>query len=194
MPSDIYARGPAAIEAYNKALLDGKTLTKRVPIMIIGQDRTGKTSLKKSLKGETFDAMEQSTEGIDTDPAYFKVSTEAWKTGEKSNATDPRSEALFEQQVAQWISGALKNVEKFPVRRQTSMGQHWRETGGNSAELSLAESKVSAKRFCSHDLFAILSDRFALIQDLIQANNHRNCYFSKIKRCLPLVNWFGLAL
>ena len=56
MPSDIYARGPAAIEAYNKALLDGKTLTKRVPIMIIGQDRTRKTSLKKSLKEETFDA------------------------------------------------------------------------------------------------------------------------------------------
>ena len=172
MPSDIYARGPAAIEAYNKALLDGKTLTKRVPIMIIGQDRTGKTSLKKSLKGETFDAMEQSTEGIDTDPAYFKVSTEAWKTGEKSNATDPRSEALFEQQVAQWISGALKNVEKFPVRRQTSMGQHWRETGGNRAELSLAESKVSAKRY-SFPLEEKIPDSIATLVERMLQNDEK---------------------
>ena len=51
--------------------------------MLIGQDRTGKTSLKKSLKGELFNAKERCTEGIETDPSHFKVSTEIWKTGHK---------------------------------------------------------------------------------------------------------------
>ena len=48
--------------------------------MIIGQDRTGKTSLKKSLKGEKFNPKDQSTEGIETDPEYFKVSREIWRS------------------------------------------------------------------------------------------------------------------
>ena len=38
-----------------------------MPVIIIGQDRTGKTSLKRSLKGELFNPFEQSTEGIETD-------------------------------------------------------------------------------------------------------------------------------
>ena len=46
VPSDIQARGSEAVEAYNNALMDGKAYIKRVPIMIIGLARTGKTSLK----------------------------------------------------------------------------------------------------------------------------------------------------
>lgn len=64
------------MEAYKKALADGKTITRRVPIMLIGQDRAGKTSLKKSLRGICFDPHEDSTIGIDVDPSHFKVSTE----------------------------------------------------------------------------------------------------------------------
>ena len=58
VPSNIQARGSEATEAYNNALMDGKAFIKRVPIMIIGQARTAKTSLKKSLKGETFNQKE----------------------------------------------------------------------------------------------------------------------------------------
>ena len=49
--------------------------------MLIGQDRAGKTSLKKSLKGICFDPEEDSTVGIEVDPSHCKVSTETWKTG-----------------------------------------------------------------------------------------------------------------
>ena len=111
VPLDIQARGPEATEAYNNALMDGKAFIKRVPIMIIGQARTGKTSLKKSLRGEKFDPKEQSTEGIETDPSYFKVSTEIWRAGDNNNNnTDPGSEDFFEQNIAQSIFGALRNV------------------------------------------------------------------------------------
>ena len=36
--------------------------------MLIGQDRAGKTSLKKSFLGLPFDPEEESTDGIEVDP------------------------------------------------------------------------------------------------------------------------------
>ena len=41
--------------------------------MLIGQDRAGKTSLKKSLLGLPFDSKEQSTEGIEVDPSKCQI-------------------------------------------------------------------------------------------------------------------------
>ena len=41
--------------------------------MLIGQDRAGKTSLKKSLIGLPFDPKENSTQGIEVDPSIFHV-------------------------------------------------------------------------------------------------------------------------
>ena len=60
-----------AIRALNKALAGGKTLNKRVPIMLIRQDRSGKTSLKTSLAGQKFNPREDSTVGMDADPSHF---------------------------------------------------------------------------------------------------------------------------
>ena len=102
--------------------------------MLIGQDRTGKTSLKKSLKGEKFNAKEPSTVGIDTDPNYFHISCEAWRTGEKNNVTEPISEVLFERPVAKYICGELKNIEKLPVRVQTSPSQPFMESSRSCTE------------------------------------------------------------
>ena len=41
--------------------------------MLIGQDRAGKTSLKKSLIGLPFDPKEKSTDGIEVDPSKFQL-------------------------------------------------------------------------------------------------------------------------
>lgn len=79
--------------------------------MLIGQERTGKTSLKKSLKGEMFHVDERSTEGIETDPSHFKVSTELWRTGMKDQETGSESNSLFEHQAAQFIFRSLKGEE-----------------------------------------------------------------------------------
>ena len=83
VPPEILARGPLALEAYNNALAEGKSCVKRVPLMLIGQDRSGKTSLKKSLKGIVFDPDEDSTVGIDVDQYHFEVTNETWMTGKK---------------------------------------------------------------------------------------------------------------
>ena len=52
---------------------DGYVTVNRSRILLIGQDRAGKTSLKKSLLGLPFDSKEQSTEGIEVDPSKCKI-------------------------------------------------------------------------------------------------------------------------
>ena len=52
---------------------DGYVTVYRSRILLIGQDRAGKTSLKKSLLGLPFDPEEQSTEGIEVDPSKCEI-------------------------------------------------------------------------------------------------------------------------
>ena len=115
--------------------------------MIIGQDRTGKTSLKNSLKGEKFNPKEQSTEGIETDPEYFKVSTEIWRTGDNDKESEPFSEAYFEHHIARSVFGALKDVEKLQAKEETSQKQLVKEPSKRKPEASLEHSEVRAERY-----------------------------------------------
>ena len=59
--------------AYERTLKDGYVTVYRSRILVIGQDRAGKTSLKKSLLGLPFDSKEQSTEGIEVDPSKCEI-------------------------------------------------------------------------------------------------------------------------
>ena len=59
--------------AYENALKTGRVKVYRARIMLIGQDRAGKTSLKKSFLGLPFDPEEESTTGIEIDPSNFKI-------------------------------------------------------------------------------------------------------------------------
>ena len=114
VPPEILARGSSALRAYNNALREGRTRVQRVPVMFIGQDRSGKTSLKHSLKGQLFNPDEKSTVGIDVDRlTHFKVSTEVWKTGEKDQQTS--LEAIsYEHHAAKLIVGSLMEEKQTP--------------------------------------------------------------------------------
>ena len=108
------------MEAYNKALAEGKTFDKRVPVMLIGQDRSGKTSLKKSLRGEPFNPDEESTVGIEVDPSHFRVSIEIWKAGEKQQETISETSTSYEYHIARATVENLKQgksvlEEKIPM-------------------------------------------------------------------------------
>lgn len=50
-PKEILARGPDAVMAYDEACTSGTKVIYRSRLMLVGQDRVGKTSLKKSLIG-----------------------------------------------------------------------------------------------------------------------------------------------
>ncbi|XP_068694045.1 uncharacterized protein [Montipora foliosa] len=117
VPREILARGSSAVKSYYKALSDGRTSLKRVPIMLIGQDRAGKTSLKKSLKGICFDPEEDSTVGIDVDPSYFKVTTDAFRTGTVAEQQDADGDISFDRHVAMQIVQDLRKGNGSPLSR-----------------------------------------------------------------------------
>lgn len=48
-PKEILARGPKAVHAYEEACISGTQPVYRTRLMLVGQDRVGKTSLKKAL-------------------------------------------------------------------------------------------------------------------------------------------------
>ena len=65
--------GMRAQLGYESALKDGAVNVYRGRVLLIGQDRAGKTSLKKSLIGLPFNSKEKSTDGIEVDPSKFRL-------------------------------------------------------------------------------------------------------------------------
>ena len=133
---EILARGPEAVRAFQRALNEGKTRVRRIPIMLIGQERAGKTSLLKSLKGEAFDPQEESTRGIAIDPSLCKVTNEIWKGGQPSG--DDATEGLsFERQLAKVTIKNLKEMqeEKENSGKSTENGHIESSTPANEEEL-----------------------------------------------------------
>ena len=74
------ARGKTALAAYHRALkTGGGTYDKRVKVLLVGQDRVGKTSLSKSLRGEPFNNSEPSTDGVQMIAPIKNAGTTAWR-------------------------------------------------------------------------------------------------------------------
>ena len=126
VPPEIRARGPQALEAYNSALAEGQTRVKRVPLMLVGQDRSGKTSVKKSLKGICFNPDEDSTVGIDVDTYEFKVTTEIGMTKDQGEKVDEAS-ISFEHSAARWIADKLTAKENVTEATEagSTMSEHY---------------------------------------------------------------------
>ena len=59
--------------------------------MVIGQDRAGKTSVKKSLLGLAFDPMEPSTDGVEVDPSTLEVEVKQVKNTNWEPVDEPQN-------------------------------------------------------------------------------------------------------
>ena len=103
--------GPRAQLAYEKALKDGYVKVYRGRIILIGQDRAGKTSLKKSLLGLPFDPKEQSTEGIEVDPSKCEIDVDQVKNWHSTSENKP---GLLEcsKQVAKMVAEKMIRLEE----------------------------------------------------------------------------------
>ena len=96
IPAFVRTRGEKAIAAYRRALeTGGSTYDKRVKVLLVGQDRVGKTSLGKALRGEPFDEAEVSTEGVQMIPAIKNAGTDAWR-----NPASLEHTTVFDHKVA----------------------------------------------------------------------------------------------
>ena len=125
VPPEIIGRGPLHVAAYNKALEEGETRFMRLPVMLIGQARSGKTSLKKSLKKEKFDEKELSTDGIERDPSYFSVTNEIMSSEETEEGQDVDFEVFFRDRMGKSM---LHECRTF-VRREASLEMRERNFG-----------------------------------------------------------------
>ena len=83
--------------------------------MLIGQDRAGKTSLKKSLIGLPFKRKEKSTDGIEVDPSKFQLDVDEVRNWQP---IDERKQGLL---------GCLKDVAQMVVEKMndTSVNRDW---------------------------------------------------------------------
>lgn len=113
-PVEIRIRGPQAELAFQKAMQNGKVKVYRGRIMILGQDRAGKTSLKKSLLGMPFDLHEESTVGVEIDTTRFEVEVEEVKNWTLIKDKKPDL-SEFAKGIAKLVAKDLNNAEVKPT-------------------------------------------------------------------------------
>ena len=105
----------AAQLAYESALKDGAVNVYRGRVLLIGQDRAGKTSLKKSLFGLPFNSKEKSTDGIEVDPSKFRLNFDEVRNWQP---IDEKKQGLL---------GCSKDVAQVVVEKMddTSVNRDW---------------------------------------------------------------------
>ena len=110
---------------YQRALRDGAVSVQRSRILLIGQDRAGKTSLKKSLIGLPFDPKENSTEGIEVDPSIFQVHTDEVKNWQPIDKSE------------RGLLGCSKDVAQVVVEKLFFPGHHiWVQEENEGAKIN----------------------------------------------------------
>ena len=120
--------------AYERALQDGYVTVYRGRMLLIGQDRAGKTSLKKSLLGLPFDSEEQSTEGIEVDPSKCEI--------------DVDQAARNWQSIGENKPGLLecsKDVAKIVAEKLFTQDHHARKMSMQQEKLRQKDSDKSSK-------------------------------------------------
>ena len=118
-----------ALEAYRRALETGKTFDRRIKIVLIGQDRVGKTSLRRYLRGEAFNKDEASTPGIEMISPVKNAGKGAWRNPaslENTSALDHKSAELVAQVLrssSEERSQRIHAREVKKTRREPSRGK-----------------------------------------------------------------------
>ena len=85
VPKEIQIQGHRAEAAFKQAMEKGSLEVYRGRIMLLGQDRAGKTSLKKCLLGIPFDPEEESTVGVNVEPTKFEVEIDQVKNWQSTD-------------------------------------------------------------------------------------------------------------
>ena len=119
-------------------------------ILLIGQDRAGKTSLKKNLLGLPFDPKEQSTEGIEVQASTCEIEVERVKNWHSTNENKPGLQE-YSRDISRIVAENLCD-EKTELERGHSAAateaasamkeDHFKEGGGLSDRNDLNKHQV----------------------------------------------------
>lgn len=114
--------GEKAQESYRRALANGRTYDKRVKILVVGQDRVGKTSLCKFLRGERFDRNEPSTNGIKMFLPVKNAGTDAWRNLDNTHVFDHKVIAEMAKESHNATSKPQDEIEEEEEELPTNLG------------------------------------------------------------------------
>ncbi|XP_052096102.1 uncharacterized protein LOC127731168 [Mytilus californianus] len=128
-PKEILARGPDAVMAYEEACTSGTKVIYRSRLMLVGQDRVGKTSLKKSLIGLEHNVNEEATDGIDLSfSCSFNLSQKSeWQSAisgnknhqEQCNRDQSESIGEYDSIEEEYNYGLAENIIKEMTKQKT---------------------------------------------------------------------------
>ena len=90
---------------------NGRVKVYRGRIMLLGQDRAGKTSLKKSLLGMPFNPEEESTIGVEVDPSKCEVEVDQVRNWEPTEGKK-LDVSEFSEDIARLIAKDLKEADE----------------------------------------------------------------------------------
>ena len=112
-------------------------------VLLVGQDRAGKTSLKKSLLGLPFNPKEQSTEGIQVDPSVCEIEVDQVKNWNSTSENKPSlvefsediSRMLAEKQY-HWILNESKEDLAMESDLELTGEESTMEVSANSSDIN----------------------------------------------------------
>nr|XP_054761556.1 uncharacterized protein LOC129267982 [Lytechinus pictus] len=145
-PPEILARGPRARRAYAEAAQAGTKKVFRTRLMLVGQERVGKTSLKKTLTGQGFDKNEVITDGVETTNAceiniqIAKAGGKLWSIHKKGHENEDAKEGEYSKALADEIA---KRLIVTPPQDQESLGPQIDATDGRGLNPQEAAAFIS---------------------------------------------------
>ncbi|XP_056019782.1 uncharacterized protein LOC125669862 isoform X2 [Ostrea edulis] len=112
-PKEILARGPEAVHAYEEACISGKQPVYRTRLMLVGQDRVGKTSLKRALTRQKHNKDEEGTVGIDlSNSCSFSNLHDKWQMAIQSEY-EKEAETQEDQKQLGFLGGVAGLEEEY---------------------------------------------------------------------------------
>ena len=127
IPGYIRLGGPKTEAAYRRAMKNGATYDRRFKVSVVGQDRVGKTSLCKALRGLLFDRNEPSTNGVVLSDPVANAGTTPW------NSLQPD---FVDHKITAEVASELRSTLDGQPTRQNETEESRRKTSEKNSQVA----------------------------------------------------------
>ncbi|CAB3998392.1 Hypothetical predicted protein, partial [Paramuricea clavata] len=151
--------------AYSQALQEGKAKNNRIPIMLVGQDRGGKTSLMRRLLGLPFNKDQPSTNGINVNVIELSEQNaqDPWKKREVMKFMTSESEAknVLYKKTAEYLDREVqRKLEDIDTDLDIDIDIDGGVQGYFEEDVPEPEKPVKRRKLESEEISEIISQRF----------------------------------
>lgn len=145
------------LKAYWRALEKGQTYDRRTEILFISQDRTGKTSLRRYLRGEAFDKGEASTGGIEIMiPSVKSAGKGAWRNLAALENTSALDHKCAEEVTKEILSNSAEQSDGTQLLTEVGKKTRGEPTIGKKATEERASHHLAQEPLLSSPSFEVV--------------------------------------